>query len=433
MRPRRPRPRATPRRRQARRAIDTAPAPQVGGLGWPVSGSLLSRYGGTLPMDASSEGVLIAAAAGTTVKAVADGRVVFADWMNGYGLILIVDHGNGYMSLYAHNDALLRDAGDSVARRRAGQRRQLRRAGARGAVFRTAPQRPAGESRHVAEAPVKRRVHARLRRACIIATTPRVSGCSEPAMRIPSPAVSLVPWLRAARFAQQGGTASAGKQDADDPKRRRLQRRPRRRRKATASKVPLDEIRRYVAVYNAVKEAYVDPVDDKKLMQSAVRGLLLDLDPHSVYLDRRDAREFDEQTQGAYDGVGVELLRQPDVRSRWSRRSTTRPPRVPASSPATSSRQIDGKPCRARTATTGTGPCAAPPGSKVVLTILREGMPKPFEVTVVRERIRVASVRAHARAGLRLPARGDVPGRHRRGFRARSTASTKPAASCAAW
>jgi septal ring factor EnvC (AmiA/AmiB activator) len=54
--------------------------------------------------------------AGTTVKAVADGRVVFADWMNGYGLILIVDHGNGYMSLYAHNDALLRDAGDPVKR-----------------------------------------------------------------------------------------------------------------------------------------------------------------------------------------------------------------------------------------------------------------------------------------------------------------------------
>jgi septal ring factor EnvC (AmiA/AmiB activator) len=76
----------------------------------------VSRYGGTLPDGRKSEGVLIAAAAGTTVKAVADGRVVFSDWMNGYGLILIVDHGNGYMSLYAHNDALLRDAGDSVRR-----------------------------------------------------------------------------------------------------------------------------------------------------------------------------------------------------------------------------------------------------------------------------------------------------------------------------
>jgi septal ring factor EnvC (AmiA/AmiB activator) len=99
-----------------KRPVITGPALQVGGLSWPVAGSLVASYGGTLPDGRRSEGVLIAAAAGTTVKAVADGRVVFADWMNGYGLILIIDHGNGYMSLYAHNDALLRDAGDTVKR-----------------------------------------------------------------------------------------------------------------------------------------------------------------------------------------------------------------------------------------------------------------------------------------------------------------------------
>ena len=66
-----------------------------------------------------------------------------------------------------------------------------------------------------------------------------------------------------------------------------------------AAKVPLDEIRRYVTVYNAIKQAYVDPVDDHALMQSAVRGLLLDLDPHSAYLAKSDAEEFDEMTRGA--------------------------------------------------------------------------------------------------------------------------------------
>jgi septal ring factor EnvC (AmiA/AmiB activator) len=99
-----------------RKNTTTGPALQVGGLSWPVNGSLLARYGGPMPDGRTSQGVLIAAPAGTTVKAVADGRVVFADWMNGYGLILIIDHGNGYMSLYAHNDALLRDAGDQVRR-----------------------------------------------------------------------------------------------------------------------------------------------------------------------------------------------------------------------------------------------------------------------------------------------------------------------------
>ena len=76
--------------------------------------------------------------------------------------------------------------------------------------------------------------------------------------------------------------------------------------------VPLDEIRRYVAVYNAVKQAYVEPVEDADLMQSAIRGLLLDLDPHSVYLDKADAEDFDDNARGAYEGVGVELQRLPD-------------------------------------------------------------------------------------------------------------------------
>jgi septal ring factor EnvC (AmiA/AmiB activator) len=89
---------------------------QVGGLGWPLSGSLLARFGGTLPDGRRSSGLLIAAAAGTPVRAVADGRVVFSEWMSGYGLICIVDHGNGDMSLYAYNDALLRDVGDDVRR-----------------------------------------------------------------------------------------------------------------------------------------------------------------------------------------------------------------------------------------------------------------------------------------------------------------------------
>ena len=89
---------------------------QVGGLGWPLSGNLLARFGGNLPDGRRSSGLLIAAPVGTPVRAVADGRVVFAEWMSGYGLICIVDHGNGSMSLYAYNDALLRNVGDTVRR-----------------------------------------------------------------------------------------------------------------------------------------------------------------------------------------------------------------------------------------------------------------------------------------------------------------------------
>ena len=100
----------------SRPAVANAPALKVGGLGWPLSGNLLARFGGRMPDGRSSSGVLIGAPTGSTVTAVADGSVVFSEWMTGYGLILIIDHGNGYMSLYAHNESLLRDAGDKVRR-----------------------------------------------------------------------------------------------------------------------------------------------------------------------------------------------------------------------------------------------------------------------------------------------------------------------------
>ena len=67
---------------------------------------------------------------------------------------------------------------------------------------------------------------------------------------------------------------------------------------SAATKVPLDEIRRYVGVFNVVRQAYVDPVTDKKLMQSAIKGLLLDLDPHSAYLEKSDAQAFSEEEEG---------------------------------------------------------------------------------------------------------------------------------------
>jgi len=96
--------------------VSRAPAPQVGGLGWPLSGQLLARYGARLPDGRNSSGVLIGAAPGSPINAVADGQVVYADWMNGYGMILIIDHGNNYLSLYAHNDTLLRRTGERVQR-----------------------------------------------------------------------------------------------------------------------------------------------------------------------------------------------------------------------------------------------------------------------------------------------------------------------------
>ncbi len=89
-------------------------ATRRGALPWPLSGAVLAGFGGTLPDGRRSTGMLVAGTAGAEVRVVSPGRVAFAEWLKGYGLLLIVDHGDGWMSLYAHNDALLKDAGDWV-------------------------------------------------------------------------------------------------------------------------------------------------------------------------------------------------------------------------------------------------------------------------------------------------------------------------------
>ena len=87
-----------------------------GKLPWPVNGRLIARFGTPRGGDARTtwDGVLIGAAAGSQVRAVHGGRVVFADWLRGAGLLVILDHGNGYLSLYGHNQSLLKNAGDVV-------------------------------------------------------------------------------------------------------------------------------------------------------------------------------------------------------------------------------------------------------------------------------------------------------------------------------
>ncbi len=86
-----------------------------GRLPWPTRGRLVQRFG-TLSSSGnlSRQGVKIAAPRGETVSSIFRGRVAFADWLRGFGLLLIIDHGNGFMSLYGHNESLLKEAGDWV-------------------------------------------------------------------------------------------------------------------------------------------------------------------------------------------------------------------------------------------------------------------------------------------------------------------------------
>lgn len=87
-----------------------------GAMPWPVDGRLANRFGRARNRGKMQwQGVNLLAEAGTTVRAIHDGRVVYADWLRGSGLLLVIDHGEDYLSLYAHNESLLREVGEWVA------------------------------------------------------------------------------------------------------------------------------------------------------------------------------------------------------------------------------------------------------------------------------------------------------------------------------
>ncbi len=109
-----------PRGRAVENVADASSAAKAfatlkGRLKLPVRGELANHYGAAREEAGTSwKGLFIRAVTGETVRAVADGRVVYADWLRGFGNLLIVDHGQGYMSLYAYNEGLLRQVGEKV-------------------------------------------------------------------------------------------------------------------------------------------------------------------------------------------------------------------------------------------------------------------------------------------------------------------------------
>jgi murein hydrolase activator len=86
-----------------------------GKLAWPVTGRLVARFGDARAGGVRWDGVLVETERGAPVKAVCQGRVIYADWLPGLGLLAIVDHGDGYLSLYGHNERLYKAAGEQVA------------------------------------------------------------------------------------------------------------------------------------------------------------------------------------------------------------------------------------------------------------------------------------------------------------------------------
>jgi len=95
--------------------IEKAFSQRKGQIAWPSKGKLVASYGSSKVGNMKWDGVMISASEGGEIYAVHPGRVAYADWLRGYGLLLILDHGDGWMTLYGHNQSLFKETGDWVA------------------------------------------------------------------------------------------------------------------------------------------------------------------------------------------------------------------------------------------------------------------------------------------------------------------------------
>ena len=103
-------------RRKAKQARELSGlSKQKGRLSWPLNGTLLQKFGESRQGGMSSRGILIQSSEGAQVHAVADGQVIYADWLKGYGWVIVLDHGDGFMSLYGHNQNLLKQPGARIS------------------------------------------------------------------------------------------------------------------------------------------------------------------------------------------------------------------------------------------------------------------------------------------------------------------------------
>ncbi|MEK8027723.1 S41 family peptidase [Pseudaquabacterium rugosum] len=157
--------------------------------------------------------------------------------------------------------------------------------------------------------------------------------------------------------------------------------------------LPLEELQQLAAVFGMVKSDYVDPVDEKKLISDAIGGMVAGLDPHSVYFDKKTFKEFREGTTGKFVGVGIEIGMEDGLVKVVSPIEGS-PAFRAGLKPGDLVTRIDDVPVKGLTMDQAVKRMRGEPGTKVVLTLFRKDENRSFPVTIVREEIRVQSVRA---------------------------------------
>lgn len=156
--------------------------------------------------------------------------------------------------------------------------------------------------------------------------------------------------------------------------------------------LPLDELRTFAEVLDRIKSAYVEPVDDKTLLENAIKGMLSNLDPHSAYLEPEDFQELQESTSGEFGGLGIEVGTEDGFVKVVSPIDDT-PASKAGIQPGDLIVKIDGQPTKGISLMEAVDKMRGKAGSKIVLTLVRGGG-QPFDVELTRAAIKVKSVKS---------------------------------------
>jgi carboxyl-terminal processing protease len=163
--------------------------------------------------------------------------------------------------------------------------------------------------------------------------------------------------------------------------------------KSGAAPIPYEELQQLSEVFKLIKETYVEPTDDKKLLTDAMSGMVASLDPHSAYLDRKALGELRESTRGEFVGLGIEVSMEEGYVKVVTpiENSPAHKAGVKAGDLIT---RLDTAPVKGMSLDEAINRMRGEPGSKITLTIVRKDEDKPVVISLVRDRVKVQSVKA---------------------------------------
>jgi carboxyl-terminal processing protease len=161
----------------------------------------------------------------------------------------------------------------------------------------------------------------------------------------------------------------------------------------TEERLPLTDLRVFTEVFHQIREAYVEEVDDRTLLENAIRGMLEGLDPHSAYLDERSFTDLRVSTSGEFGGIGLEVGAEDGLVKVITAIDDT-PAQKAGIEAGDLIIKLDNEPIKGMNLTDAVKKMRGERGSKVTLTILRQGVNQPFDITLTRDVIHVASVRS---------------------------------------